>query len=148
YYNWAHAEFEFVYDNTLPTGLNLYNGTRLKLFGEFFRELDQEKVTVKVIGLDIRNYLKIHRQIIWANRLSASTSWGKDKIIYYMGGVDNWMAPIFNLSTPIDYSQNYVFQTLAAPMRGFYQNIRNGNSFALINSELRIPIFTYLLNTP
>ena len=33
-------------------------------------------------------------------------------------------------------------------MRGFDQNIRNGNSFALINSELRIPIFTYLMNHP
>jgi hypothetical protein len=33
-------------------------------------------------------------------------------------------------------------------MRGFLQNIRNGNSFALINSELRIPVFTYLLNKP
>ncbi len=33
-------------------------------------------------------------------------------------------------------------------MRGFIQNIRNGNSFALINNELRFPVFQYLLNKP
>ena len=43
---------------------------------------------------------------------------------------------------------NYYFQALATNLRGFEQNIRNGNSFALINSELRVPIFRYLLNRP
>ncbi len=33
-------------------------------------------------------------------------------------------------------------------MRGFYQNIRNGNSFSVINSELRLPVFSYLMNKP
>ncbi len=33
-------------------------------------------------------------------------------------------------------------------MRGFIQNIRNGNSFALINSEVRVPVFQYLLQRP
>jgi hypothetical protein len=37
---------------------------------------------------------------------------------------------------------------LATNLRGFDQNIRNGNTFALINSELRVPIFKYLLNRP
>ena len=33
-------------------------------------------------------------------------------------------------------------------MRGFPQNIRNGNSFAVWNSELRVPLFTYIFNRP
>jgi hypothetical protein len=33
-------------------------------------------------------------------------------------------------------------------MRGFLQNARNGNSFAVINSELRLPIFRYIVNQP
>jgi len=33
-------------------------------------------------------------------------------------------------------------------MRGFSQNIRNGNSFALINSEIRWPVISYLVNRP
>ena len=65
-----------------------------------------------------------------------------------MGGTDNWISPGFNVSTPIDYTQNYYFQALASNLRGFDQNIRNGNSFALINSEIRWPVFKYLLNRP
>ncbi|HSG67800.1 MAG TPA: hypothetical protein VK994_03775, partial [Bacteroidales bacterium] len=50
--------------------------------------------------------------------------------------------------TPIDYSMNWAFQTLATNMRGFHQNIRNGNNFALLNSELRWPVFRYFYNRP
>ena len=58
------------------------------------------------------------------------------------------LSPGFNYETPIDYSQNYYFQALATNLRGFDQNIRNGNTFALINSEIRLPVFRYLLNRP
>jgi outer membrane protein assembly factor BamA len=33
-------------------------------------------------------------------------------------------------------------------MRGFPQNIRNGSSFAVVNSEVRFPVFRYLMNRP
>jgi len=101
-----------------------------------------------ILGLDFRTYTKIHREIIWANRFAASTSFGQEKLIYYLGGTDGWFSPKFNTTTPIDYTQNYAYQAVATNLRGFDQNIRNGNSFALINSELRVPIFKYLLNRP
>jgi len=37
---------------------------------------------------------------------------------------------------------------MAANMRGFEQNVRNGNNFALINAELRLPVFSYFINRP
>ena len=33
-------------------------------------------------------------------------------------------------------------------MRGFLQNVRNGNNFVVVNTELRVPIFSYLINRP
>jgi hypothetical protein len=65
-----------------------------------------------------------------------------------MGGVDNWLFPRFNLNTTVSQDQNYAFQTLATNMRGFDQNIRNGNSFFVINAELRLPVFRYFFNRP
>ncbi len=65
-----------------------------------------------------------------------------------MGGVDNWLFPKFNERTNVATNQNYAYQTLATNMRGFKQNVRNGNSFAVLNSELRFPIFRYLMNRP
>lgn len=146
--HWATGRLEYVFDNTLNVGLNIFNGTRLKVFGEYFRQVDEKGTGLATLGTDIRHYQKIHRVLIWANRFAAGTSFGPQKLIHYMGGTDNWLAPRFNNETPIDYSQNYYFQTLATNMRGFDQNIRNGNTFAVINSEVRFPIFRYLFNRP
>lgn len=141
-------KLEYVFDNTLPMGLNLYRGTRLKIFAEYFQELDREANNLFVVGLDARNYLRVHRELIWANRIAASTSFGTQKLAYFLGGVDQWIVPDYNNEIPVDFSQNYAFQALATNMRGHPQNIRNGNSFAVINSELRWPIFRYFINRP
>lgn len=145
---WGSSLMEFVFDNTRKRGLNLYYGTRLKFFAEYFKQINKKETDIYILGMDVRHYTKIHRDFIWANRIAASTSFGKKKLVYYMGGVDNWFSPQFNYETPIATDQNYAYQTLATPMRGFYQNIRNGNSFAVINSELRLPLFRYLMNKP
>ena len=148
YLHWVSGRLEYVFDNTLPTGVNLFNGTRLKVFGEYYKQADISKTGMVALGTDIRHYQKIHREANWANRFASGTSFGEERIIYYLGSTDNWLVPRFNNETPIDFSQNYYFQALATNLRGFEQNIRNGNSFALINSELRVPIFRYLLNRP
>lgn len=147
---WVSAKGEFTYDGTRQLGLNLFDGMRFKLFGEYYQEISGEEKfnNMAVVGFDIRHYLPIHRNFIWANRFATSTSFGQSKLIYYMGGVDTWLAPKFKTEAPVDYSQNYAYQTLATNMRGFYQNVRNGNSFAVINSELRFPVFSYLANRP
>jgi hypothetical protein len=136
-----------VYDNTRKLGLNLYAGTRVKFFTEYYRNLSISNSGLHTAGVDFRNYTIIHRNFIWANRIAAGTSFGPEKLIYIMGGVDNEFVPRFEPTTPIA-DENYVFQTLVTNMRGFFQNTRNGNNFAVINSELRFPIFSYLLNRP
>ena len=145
---WISLKGELTYDNTRSLGLNLYQGTRYKFFGEAYQLALDKSIQCYVLGLDIRNYQKVHRTLIWANRFAASTSFGSGKLIYYMGGEDNWLFPRFSTNTPVAQDQNYVFQTLATNMRGFDQNIRNGNSFFVFNSELRMPVFRYFFNRP
>ena len=101
-----------------------------------------------VAGMDYRHYQKIHRNIIWATRLCGASSWGDGKVVYYLGGIDGWFVPKFNTNTTVSQTANYAFQSLATNIRGFEQNIRNGNSFALINTEIRFPVFSYLFNSP
>lgn len=149
---WGTLKTAYVFDNTRNVALNIRYGTRFKLFGEYYQEVNGSQSNIAVLGLDFRHYQKIHRELIWVNRVAASTSFGKEKIIYYLGSVDDWLnigsTPKFNTKTKIDYSQNYRFQSLASNMRGFSQNIRNGNSFVVINSELRWPILNYFSAKP
>ncbi len=153
---WARVKGEYIFDNTRSLGINLYGGLRFKLFTEYYQRLNDKFDYLFVFGADFRHYIIIHRNLIWANRFAASTSFGSGRLIYYLGGVDNW-TNLTPLRTPtfiplseirIDETQNYVYQAVATNMRGFSQNIRNGNSFALINSEIRWPIIRYLVNHP
>jgi hypothetical protein len=146
--NMGGLKLEYIYDNTFDRGINLYEGTRLKLFGEFYHEIYEEKTDFFVVGADVRHYQKIHREITFANRFAASSSFGNRKLVYFMGGVDGGFAPTFNEQTILPTDKGFAFQTIATPMRGFIQNSRFGNSFAVINSELRWPIFRYFSQYP
>ncbi len=152
--HWASLKGEVIYDNTRKRGVNIYYGTRFKIFGEYYRQLTSKKSDMVVLGADFRKYTKIHRELIWANRFAASTSFGPTKLVYYLGGVDNWMGYLFNKNNmfdntiPVSSKENYGFQALATNMRGFRQNIRNGTNFALINSEIRWPFVRYFAGHP
>jgi hypothetical protein len=139
---------EYVFDNTIPKGLNLYNGTRYKLYVEQFKELDNPNGNMINLGFDFRHYEKIHRQIIFAGRVAGSSSIGAQKVMYYLGGVDGWLIPRFNNDIQVDRTRTYKYQALATNMRGFTQNIRNGNNFVVANAEVRMPVFAYFLNRP
>ncbi len=145
---WGSLKGEITYDNTRSLGLNLYSGTRYKIFGEYYQLINGGNNNVFVLGADFRHYEKIHRCMILALRLAGSTSFGTNRLVYYMGGVDNWLFPAFDNQVPVATNQNYIFQTLATNMRGFDQNIRNGNSFVVFNGEIRLPVIRYFFNRP
>ena len=99
-------------------------------------------------GADARYYLPIYRNFIWAVRGAADFSWGNQKLIYYLGGTDGWIGPKFNNNNQPAPDNTYAFQSLALNLRGHRQNAANGNNALVINSELRLPVFTTLFNKP
>lgn len=144
--NWVGGKLEFVSDNTIPKGLNLWHGTKFKVFYEHYSLYNNWDVQLNTLGFDLRHYQQVHRQIILATRFTANTSFGPAKVVYYLGGVENWIPARFNNEIATATDRNYAFQALACNLRGFEQNIRNGNSFALMNAELRVPVFQYAFN--
>jgi hypothetical protein len=143
---------EYIFDNTLIKALNIRNGARAKVFAEHYRDILNASTGFSVVGLDARHYLSIHRDLIWANRIAGSSSFGQRKLIYYMGSVDNWIVlssrDRFNSTAFVHRDQGYSFQTIATNMRGFIQNARNGNNFLVLNSEIRWPIVRYFIEKP
>ncbi len=164
--NWLGARAEYVFDNCIEVAANIRYGVRFKAFVETQKEFPTKTQQISsqvelplpswnnkllgIVGFDLRHYLKIYKQVIWANRLSGAGSFGNTKMIYYLGGLDNWLTSPsyskFDYNTPIDYNHGYAFQTLATPLRGFQQNARNGDKYLLFNSELRVPVFATFIN--
>ncbi|MBC8343742.1 MAG: hypothetical protein ISR55_09745 [Bacteroidetes bacterium] len=146
--NYGGFKMEFIFDNSREMGQNILYGTRFKVYAENYYNFTQKSNAFIVIGADYRKYIKLHKEIIWANRFAFASSMGSSKVVFMLGGIDNWLFPKINENIQVDPDVNYIFKSLATQMRGFTQNIRNGNSYALINSEIRIPVFRYFSALP
>ncbi len=146
-------KLEYIYDNTFDVDLNIKNGLRYKVYVEGVNRLnvklsqpykfDLSEAFMTVVGLDARHYIPIGRYGVWANRIAAATNFGSERTLYYLGGVESWLLPQFDMGTPTP-ANNYAYTTIAANLRGFRYNSRNGTSFALFNSEVRLPIFNMI----
>ena len=122
---------EWVFDNSLNPTQNIWNGTRYKIYLDVMVPETNSKNTTFNLGYDYRHYVKIYRNFIWAGRAAGDASWGTQKIMYYLGGVDGWINPQFNSLAPS--SGNYAYQSLTINMRGYNQNIANGNNAIVFN---------------
>ncbi len=144
---------EYVFDNTLDVDINIKNGTRYKFHAEVMKRFEIDFIDgfnfdlnegfLTVIGFDARHYQRLDKHSVLALRAAGSTSFGSERILFLLGGVDNWLFPSFNQDISTPSSEGFAYQTFANNLRGFKTNIRNGTSYALINAELRVPVFKY-----
>lgn len=149
-------KLEYVFDNTIDVALNIKNGTRYKVFTEFVKafnlsftdgpNLSLNEGHMFIVGLDARHYQRFLKHSILAVRVAGASSFGTEKILYMVGGTDNWLFPQINTDIPRPDPGNgeFVYQAIATNARGFQMNIRNGNSYALTNVEVRMPVFRYI----
>ena len=165
---YGQLSFEYVHDNTINPAQNILNGLRWKTYVDWFTELSKIRNTdgrfLFNFGFDARHYLPLYRNVTWAVRAAGDFSWGSQKVVYYLGGVDGWLKlrenekvnqntgeisyRYFNPTPSPDPDGDYAYQALAVNLRGFKQNAANGNNNVVINSEIRVPVFSTLLNRP
>lgn len=143
---WSMNRMEFVFDNTTNPAINIWNGFRYKFYTEYLSKLNGNMSCVN-IGLDFRYYKKLYKNFIWAHRLAYGHSDGNAEVMYSLGGVDNWIGGSTNSSLQPEGGP-YAFQALATGMRGYIQNSRAGNNFALYNTELRLPVLSTFIKRP
>ncbi len=152
------SRLEFVYDNSLNTAVNIWDGLRYKIFVDWNRQINKKGVgrapNTFNFGFDVRYYYPIYKNFIWAGRAAGDFSWGSQKFIYYLGGTDGWLMfgdnikpgtnkeRFFNTANTPARDQSYAFQSLAVNMRGHIQNAANGNNAIVFNSELRLPVIS------
>jgi hypothetical protein len=158
------TRLEFVFDNTLNPTMNIWNGLRYKAYLDWNYQVNKvvnaDGPQTFNLGFDARYYYPIFQNFIWAGRAAGDFSWGNQKIIYYLGGVDGWLMfgpnqkvdkngnvrdRYFTTTNPPANDQDYAFESLTVNMRGFKQNIANGNNAVVFNSEFRLPVFSTLL---
>lgn len=150
---------EYVFDNTITNGLNMSKGTRIRVKYENYLGVVGGNAAARSfnnVNVDIRHYQEVHRDIILATRLAYGKFGGRAPKQYMLGGMDNW---VFNdresrqQNDPLTIAQSFdnsdlMFHEFATNMRGFPLNKLSGNSFLLLNAELRVPIVKYFYRGP
>ncbi|WP_426490267.1 hypothetical protein [Hymenobacter sp. 102] len=160
--NYLGGEGELVFDNSVSTGVNMLQGTRMKAGITRLNDISGNNTSFTKIFIDLRHYQKIHRQLIWANRASFGQyiGGGTAQPFFRLGGMDNWLNYDYNDSqfitadkapavdpTQLDPTQMF-YQQFVTNLRGFDYSKRIGQKYVLFNSELRLPIVQYLSRRP
>jgi hypothetical protein len=123
-------------------------GLRLNIAFDWMH-LTKAKTQIAILNTDLRIYTPLYRKIIWANKFSAAYSLGSGKVSYYLGAVENWTSRNqFSGQTPYLTGSDIYFQYWVSNLRGFSRGVRVGNSFMLVNSEIRVPLFQTLYPKP
>lgn len=150
------TKIEFVYDNSITTGMNIIEGTRGKLSHGTYQAMGAGKKSFSQASIDIRHYQKIYKEIIFAVRGFTGTFYGAAPKNYLLGGMDNWIANSFNYSGALNplisqdgkYNEELLFAEFATSLRGFDYGTLYGNSTAIFNAELRVPLVRALSRGP
>lgn len=142
------SRLEYVFDNTITRATNILNGTRFKFYAEYIYGLNKGNKGCYNFGLDMRNYQKLYKNVILATRFAYAHSDGTSMVQYLLGGVDNWIGPQKSPNASQPPADNYGFQAMSVPMRGYLQYGRTGNNFAALSNEVRVPVFSTFLKRP
>ncbi|WP_187261185.1 PD40 domain-containing protein [Pontibacter beigongshangensis] len=143
------GNIELVYDNSIATGVNMLQGTRMKAGLLSLKSINDNAASFNKFYVDIRHYQKLHKQIVLATRLSYGAFFGNAPKSFLIGGMDNWLFASEDEesernSVPIGAPADLFYLQYVTPLRGFNFNTRTGDKYVIGNAELRIPIVQYL----
>ncbi len=144
---WSLGRINYLYDKTKEVLPDIRKGFRANAFIEYHLQLKNEQKAFMHVGVDARYYQSLYKNVIWANRVKAAASGGESLgIMYTLGGTQNQLAPLVDSNADFSPQENYSLISYATGLRGYAQNIRFGNSYVLINSEIRIPVLNTFFN--
>jgi len=151
--NFGGGNLELVYDNSVYTGVNMMEGTRMKAGFLSLAGFNNASANFSKLYVDLRHYQKLHRQITLATRLSYGAFFGNSPKRFLIGGMDNWLLADDDEESEqndilIQSPADLFYLEYITPLRGFNFNTRNGSRHLLANVELRVPIVQYIYSGP
>ncbi|GMQ30534.1 biopolymer transporter Tol [Algoriphagus confluentis] len=153
--NYVGGKAEFVYDRTQPLGLYSFTGLKGKVGFVHYQGMNHGDRSFSNLYVDVRNFQRIHKNIVLASRLFYGSFMGNNPQNYLVGGMDNWLfneyynppsnrpepSPVRN---PTGLENSNLLFTEFVDLRGYdYDEIR-GRNVLTFTTELRLPVFSYL----
>ena len=145
-----YPSLHYTRDTTVPGFLSPLSGRR---YAVGMSGSPGVSVLFATVLADARQYVHLGAGYTLAFRFSGGASVGPDPQRFYAAGVQNWVNPSFQ-TLPIQDENDFLFGTPVLPVRGYGFNegaapaAGSGDRFALVNAEVRMPLFAGLLPGP
>ena len=139
----------YTHDTSLWGFISPVNGTRynVNVFGT--PQLGPNGLSFVNVTGDYRTYLNLGANYSIAFKLAGGGSFGRNPQKFIIGGVDNWINRSFEGGyIPLENAEDYIFLQVGTPLRGYNYNAAIGSRYALMNFELRYPLFAFLQAGP
>jgi outer membrane protein assembly factor BamA len=131
-----------VNDNTLAGYFGPVDGSRTRLGFE----RSWQGLTYNTTELDTRHYFRVLRDYTFAFRLAGGVSYGRNRQVFFLGGVNNEINPRFATNSRLNdlNSDEVFFSKFVWPLRGLDLFEQSGDTYLLSNIEFRFPIVRQL----
>ncbi|MBI2951280.1 BamA/TamA family outer membrane protein, partial [bacterium] len=136
------TSFALVNDNTLGGFFGPIDGRRSRLS----LERSWYGLQFSTVELDTRHYFRVLKDYTFAFRLSGGASYGRNKQVFFLGGVNNEINPRFATNSRLNdlNSDEVFFSKFVWPLRGLDLFEQAGDTYLLGNAEFRFPIIRQL----
>jgi len=132
-----------VKDNSLWTHTGPIAGTRAKVAFEWAPKTGDNSMDFYAGRIDYRKYHHFGDGYAIAYRLAGGAARGNKPPQYWMGGSDSWLN--YDLASDDIYSiRDIYFSRMILPLRGHEYFAYTGQTYAMINLEIRYPLIQYL----
>lgn len=143
-----------IYDNSKKIGMNLEEGTKIKISYKNYSSLKDKSKDFKNFSIDLMHHQKILNNVILSSRIFYGGSFGENANKYLLGGVKNSVFSSTNNDknpdNPLDiYSgvdNSSILFSEFIDLRGYDFNKFYGEKVLLISSEIRLPVIKSLFN--
>jgi len=140
----------YVYDDVLWGYTAPSKGTRYFIDAKASPLVTSNGLAFVKLDFDYRKYMPIiSNYLTFVFRGAGGTSLGPDPQRSFLGGTENWINAQFTGNRyPFVEPEDFVFEQIIMPLRGFPVNSVSGHHYFLTNFELRFPLFAALATGP
>lgn len=126
-------------DNSLFTIFGPFDGRRAQIAVSASPGYGRNGLQFVTVAADVRKYYWFKKYYAVAMRGSTGATFGRDPQRFFVGGLDNWIAPRFtNGDIIVDQFQDFL-ATFVTPVRGSDYYELQGTRYAVANFEFRFP---------
>lgn len=141
-------DVRYVYDDVFWGYTAPIKGTRYFLDLKGSPKITTNGLSFAIFDADIRHYISLTDYITIAIRGAGGISLGPNPQNMFIGGTENWINMEWTNNMPFRNPEDFLFEKIKMPMRGYPINARGGTQYFISNTEIRFPLIQALVAGP